>query len=369
MKINVYPADMGRCGHRLIWPAEALAAQGADVDVITMERPDEDQVQAQWGEFFDGTHRVVDVLAPDADVVVLQRPLRKGLVDSIPVLQAKGTKVVVEVDDDFTHMSQRNASWRDCHPVATYTRHKLPDGTTKVITHGGPDRNWQHLARACRDADLVTVSTPALAKRYGAHGRVRVVPNHIPASYLLIEREPHDGVYVGWTGSVETHPDDLQVCGAGVARAVRSTGATFAVIGTGKGVQRNLGLDEQPMVCGWVPLDEYPKAVAQLDVGIVPLELTAFNEAKSALKGLEYAALGVPFVASPTGPYLFDLAVGWHARKPKDWERMVRILIESAEGRAELRGRGREWAATQTVEGNCGQWLEAWQSVGQHALV
>lgn len=350
VRVVVYPSDMGRCGHRLIWPAQALAAQGADVQLVLPTDGPERQLQADWRRYADGTRRLADVHAPDADVVVLQRPLQRTLAEAIPMLQAKGVKVVVEIDDDFATISPRNVSWRTCHP------------------RYDPDRNWKWLAEACRRADLVTVTTPALARRYSAHGRVAIVPNHIPASYLEVEPEPHDGVIVGWTGSVDTHPDDLQVTRGSVARAIEATGASFAVIGTGKGVQVALGLRQPPPAAGWVPLELYPEYVAQLDIGIVPLELSAFNEAKSSLKGLEYAALGVPFVASPTGPYS-EIPVGQLARNPREWARKLRVLIESPEQRAEQAGRGREWAATQTVEGNCGRWWEAWTSVREKLVV
>lgn len=359
MRVKVYPADIGRCGHRLIWPAEALAAQGADVELVLPTDGADAQIQGTWGTFGDGRREILDVDAPDADVVVLQRPLQRVLAGAVPLLQAKGVKVVVDVDDDFTTISRRNVSWRAVHPRPTIVRRG--DGTEHTI--GGPDRNFHHVADACRQADLVTVTTPALARRYGGHGRVRIVPNHVPAAYLALEVPPHDGVFVGWSGSIDTHPDDLQVTRGAVGRALRGGDARFAVVGTGKGVRKALGLDSEPIATGWLPLDRYPEAVAQLDIGIAPLELTAFNEAKSYLKGLEFAALGVAFVASPTEQYATCQPVGWIAHKPKDWERYVRTLIASTEGRVELARRGREWAATQTVEGNCEQWWDTWSSV------
>lgn len=345
MKVNVYPADLGGCGHyRLIWPAEALAAQGVDVTVIRPTEPDEQQVQATWWTDDAGVSTLVDVRAPEADVVVLQRPLTDTLAQSIPMLQAQGIRVVVEIDDDFEMISRRNISWSAVHPASS------------------PRRNWQHLREACRVADWVVVSTPALATRYGKHGRVSVVPNCVPSWYLGVEAEPHDGVVVGWTGTVQTHPDDLQVTRGAVGRAVRAAGATFAVVGTGKGVRDRLGLDEQPLAAGWVPIERYPEAVAQFDVGIVPLELTAFNEAKSWLKGLEMAALGVPFVASPTGPYL-ELAkrgAGLTASKPREWESTVRRLALEGPERLERAEAAREVARRLTIEGHADRWLEAW---------
>lgn len=333
-------------GHyRIRWAAEALARQGADVDVIGAAEPEERQVMALWWSRGD-ERKLISVTAPDADVIVLQRPLTDTLAESIPKLQAKGVKVVVEIDDDFEALSPRNVSWRAVHPARDARRNK------------------DHLRRACEAADLVVVSTPALARRYGRHGRVAVVPNMVPEWYLDVERQPRDEVFVGWSGSIGTHPDDLQVVGPGITRAVRATGARFGVVGTGKGVQRALGLDETPLACGWVPLADYPVAMAQLDVGIVPLELSAFNEAKSWLKGLEFAALGVPFVASPTGPYsdLVGRGAGMLAESPKQWEGIVKRLVSDADRRAEVAEAGRAVARTMTIEAHCGRWWEAWTS-------
>lgn len=259
-------------------------------------------------------------------------------------------RVVVDIDDNFAALDRRNVAWVNTHPSFN------------------PDVNRHHLGKLCAIADLVTVTTPALARRYGAHGRVAIIPNHVPAWYLDVVQPVNPRIVVGWTGMVATHPGDLQVTGGAVARAVESTGAMFAMVGLTDQVKDNLGLAAEPATAGIVSLDVYPYAMSRFDIGIVPLDATAFNEAKSSLKGLEFAALGVPFVASDTGPYR-ALPVGRVARRPRDWERALRVLIGSAELRAEMAGVGREWAATQTVEGNCGQWFDVWSSVGQRKAV
>lgn len=307
----------------------------------------ERQVQATYWNGDDGSRTLLSVIAPDADVVVLQRPFTDVLADSVPMLQAQGVKVVVEIDDDFEAISPRNISWSSVHPKYS------------------PRRNWDHLRRACDAADLVVVSTPALAETYGKHGRVTVVPNFVPESYQWIPRPWHEEVRVGWSGSIETHPDDLQECGQGVANAIRATRSQFYVVGTGKGVKRALGLNSQPMSCGWQPISIYPAMLAEIDVGIVPLKLDRFNEAKSWLKGLEMAAVGTPFVASPTGAYLELLTrgAGLVAHKPRDWEALVARLVRNAGEREELAGMGREVAASLTVEANCDRFWDAWSSV------
>lgn len=339
-KINLYPADLGGVGHnRIIWPGQHLAAQGADVDVILPER--EEQIQAVWSPAGD----LLDVVAPDCDVVVLQRPLTRVLAEGVTILQRKGLRVVVDVDDDFEAISPRNISWSHVQP------------------HLRPEANKEWLRLACERADLVVCSTPALAARYGRHGRVRVVRNGVPERYLSIPRPEHEGLFVGWSGSLETHPDDLQVTGGGVARAVKASGATFAVIGTGRGVKAALGLAVAPLACGWRPIEEYPTAVAQLDVGIVPLELTAFNAAKSALKLLEMAALGVAVVASPTPENVAHQHLAMLAHSPREWEGKVKALLRDDGLRLACVASAREHIAGHTIEHRAQEWLDAWGSV------
>jgi hypothetical protein len=329
----------------LIWPARALQADGADIDLVLPNEPQERQLRAQWLAR-DGDTHVVDVTPPDADIVVMQRPIDRHRVHGLEHLQRHGVRVVVEIDDDFDTVHPRNIAWPRLQPQFS------------------PDRNKQWLHRACELADMVVVSTPALAERYGKHGRVRVVRNRIPARYLTYDAEPHDDLYVGWSGSIATHPDDLQVMGPSLARALRSTGARMAVVGTGKGVKRITGIDHDPVSPGWRPIAEYPEALAQVDVGIVPLADTAFNRAKSCLKGLEMASVGVPFLASPTEEYcwLHAQGAGWLAANPRMWERSLKQLVVNADHRAEMAATGREVAGRHTIQAHAHEWHDAWCS-------
>lgn len=345
MRVAVWPADDGGCGHyRITWPARALAAQGADVTEIPANA---------WGpcdvELIDQTtdgrtyQRATRLASPvDADVLVMQRPLAAYRADMVPLLQAQGVRVVVEIDDDFSTIHARNSSFRSTSPRRS------------------PGWNREHLARACRSADLVTVTTPTLAQRYGAHGRVRVVPNLVPARYLTLNVE--STLSVGWTGSIETHPTDLQVTRGAVARAVQEAGVPFMVVGTGLGVAEALGLDGPPVVAGWLPLDDYPAAMGTHRVGIVPLDDILFNHAKSALKMMEYAAVGVPVIASPTADNVRMHAhgIGVLAAKPRHWLAQLRRLLSSEEERAEMAGTGRAVMAGFTIERNVDRWWDAW---------
>jgi glycosyltransferase involved in cell wall biosynthesis len=361
MRVFAYPADQGGCGrYRVIWPAQALQAQGLDVVIAPAEGKipalmvdQEESVRVgpePWMLKRRKVGRVVGVEMLDCDVVVLQRPLQRDLVDAIPHIQRQGVAVVVEVDDDFTCIPPGNPAFKHCHPTAN------------------PERNWHHLMRAIRMADLVTVSTPALAIRYG-HPRTRVLRNCVPESFLKVQREAvleanswEPGLRVGWTGTPSTHQNDLEEMGD---IGSHLGGATFRAVGS-KATLAQLGVEGE--VLEWIENpDRYAQAVASLDVGLAPLKDTAFNRAKSWLKPLEYAALGVAFLCSPLLEYsdlarlLGSLAVEPTCRKPREWGRKLHMVIEDDKTRQEMQEAGRAAAENLTYERRCHQWAEAWQ--------
>jgi hypothetical protein len=363
MRVQVHAADLGGCGHyRAIWPATAVHYNdAADVDIRTADDGGGAAFELRVDPAATARARravVTDHLAAevDADVVVIQRPLTANLVTVIRALQRAGVAVVVEVDDDFERIDPRNTAWPTVQPV------------NEAVT----GRNWRHLATACELADLVTVTTPRLAEVYGRHGRVRVIPNYIPTGYLHIEppaREPGDAglVRLGWSGNIDTHPNDLPVTRGAVGRVCREHDIPFHVIGDNDArLVRHLGLSPGTKVAstgGWLPLAKYPVGMSLLDVGIVPLDLTPFNEAKSWLKGLEFAAVGVAFAASPTAEYrrLAELGAGVLVERPKDWLRHLRRLVADDDYRAEVAQAGKRAASKLTVEEHLDEWVDAWQ--------
>lgn len=346
LTVAVYPdrPDDGSAHYRMVLPSRALAMEPGLRVLRGAAAP---TPVIGWSLRFPGAFpppgvRALAVKPLDVDVVVIQRPLHHWWPDLVPLIQATGTAVVVDLDDDFSCIDPNNVAYEPCNH---------------------PGRNWHFLAKTCLAADLVTTTTPALARRFAPHGRFRVLPNVVPEAYLHTTgtRDP-SVVTVGWSGSVETHPGDLDVTHGAVARSVEAHGARMAVVGTGAGVQAGLGLSEPPVACGWVPLSTYPSAVASFDIGIVPLRDTEFSRAKSSLKMSEMASLGVPPVVSPTDDNLrtHRLGVGVVAARPREWGREVRRLLTDDVYRSDLAASSRAAMASQTVEGNAWRWAEAW---------
>lgn len=338
----MYPADEWACGHyRLTWPGRALREAGLDVTVVDPQDP-----RYALGGRVDDRGQVHEVFAPnDADVVVLQRPTHRQLSQAVPLLRQQGVAVVVDMDDDLGRIHPANPAFLMMHPK-----------------RGDPAHSWHCARDACRQATLVTVSTPALLDRYAAHGRGVVLPNYVPRR--AVEVEHVDSEVLTWCGSLHSHPDDLTVLGPAVANLVRA-GAAYRTTGSGVDVERALGLPEgadEPT--GTVPFAEWPEAVARGGVALAPLADTKFNEAKSWLKPLEALAGGVPVVMSPRAEYrrLHDVTgVGLLAERPRHWESALRRLLRDPELRREQSAAGRAAVREQLVlEDQAWRWAEAW---------
>lgn len=323
--------------YRVSEPARVARLAGVAVSVAPSVNVDARRDNAT------GLHDVRELFT-DADVVSFQRPLQQAMYATAVAAKRQGIGVVVELDDDFHAVHRRNVAYRAVDP-----RHDR--------LH---NRDW--LTKTIELADVVTVSTPAL-RRY-APDRAVVVRNRLPESALalapVVSMARHT---VGWTGWLKTHPEDMQATAGGLRGVV----SDFAVIGDHRGIADALQLPNSAvrLASEWVQsLPVYWARIAEhVGVGIAPLELSAFNMAKSDLKIREMTSLGVPFVASPTSGYkrlVAESGCGFIAGARGQWGRRVKTLLTDDAVYEVHRQRGLAWAATQTIEQHADEWVTAW---------
>lgn len=339
MKICVFPADEWGCGHyRLTWPARALQDQGYDVDIIM---PGESSgLHGIWvGDKLDAIN-----VKNDADIFVFQRVTNIALLQLIEHLIARGKTVVVDMDDDLSNIHPDNLAFKLLHPRTS------------------PHNNWQHATKACQIATLVTVSTPMLQQRYGTH-RSRVLRNCVPQAFIdLPFREPEEPTW-GWAGAVHSHPDDLPM----IAGAVQSLRDSYLTVGYPEGTGKALGLTEDPPATGRIEFPDWSRALQSLSIGVAPLTDTKFNAGKSWLKPLEYAAVGIPWIASDRQEYRELWAAGGETGfivgdRTKDWVRTLKRLLNDNELRREAGQQCRAVAAKFTIEQHAWSWMETWET-------
>jgi glycosyltransferase involved in cell wall biosynthesis len=105
-----------------------------------------------------------------------------------------------------------------------------------------------------------------------------------------------------------------------------------------------------------------PARIGGFDIGIAPLADLACNHARSDIKVKEYAASGVPWLASPVGPYA-ELGEGQGGRLVADdcWFEALDRLVVSADERRRLGQSGRAWAAAQTMDAMAHRWEQVFR--------
>jgi hypothetical protein len=310
VKVYIMPADAYGCGHyRLVWPADVLRQQGHDIVIIP---PVEGSgFLAKFQEDRQGNKQLIGLQVPsDADVIVLQRPAHEHQPDMVDMIRSSGIAVVIDMDDDMSTIDKDNIAW------ITYS----PRSNTPF--------SWKHAAESCRRATFVTTSTRTLQRVYAPHGRGAVLDNYVPEKCLTYERQ--DVEAFGWAGTTKSHPNDLQVTGRTVAQLI-DEGYRFRVVGGKSKVQEALKLRSSVDYTGSVDLIHWVRKIGQsYDVGLIPLAATAFNTAKSRLKGIEHMAAGVPWVASPREEYRRlhrESGCGLLASTPRDWYSHVSKLM------------------------------------------
>jgi glycosyltransferase involved in cell wall biosynthesis len=211
-------------------------------------------------------------------------------------------------------------------------------------------------------ATLCTFSTPELAKRYAyLNPNQAVIENCIDLeAYYHQKPNKHMPVTIGWAGS-STHNGDLDLLkGVLDTIATRHKNIVFVFANVPPGYFQC----DRVVYLPPVSMDAYPELIAPFDIGLIPLQDHPFNHAKSDIKGLEYGARSIPFIASPSAAYKRLVKPGVNgllAEKGKHWTMQLSRLIEDAELRKQLGAGARESSRTRDIRNNIHKWEEAYE--------
>jgi len=265
LRILYYPVIQSEASafYRCVIPSLAINDRGRCVSYVTKER----------------TLRQ----ALDFDVVVFQLDYSGGVLKFSKELQKMGKKTVFEIDDAFDALEEWHPSYQH------FVKAGVQDQIRAVMG----------------SVDLVTVTTPYLAERYGKYAKaIEVIPNCVTI-HDLPKAEPHGtGKFrVLWAGSPSHFGDLAQVADALREFALAHDDVRLVFFG-----RKPVGLDDiadKVEFHPWVNFGDFPQKLADLsaDVAIAPLADVPFNYAKSNLRIIQYGAAGYPIIGSPVGEY------------------------------------------------------------------
>ncbi|MDP2183175.1 MAG: glycosyltransferase family 4 protein [Actinomycetota bacterium] len=162
-----------------------------------------------------------------------------------------------------------------------------------------------------RTANLVITTSPymrdALASRHGVHAEI--VLNGVDES-VFTRREPEFRALRSAHVKLVYHGTLSERFGLGtLLRALATlnghgTEASLDIYGDGDArssleqMTDSLGLRGAVTFHGQVPSEELPRDLPQYDIGVIPYEDSPFIRTAYSMKAFEYAALGIPVVAS-----------------------------------------------------------------------
>lgn len=285
------------------------------------------------GGLFGFTYLVMKLMMHQATAALMQKT------------QDLGGRIVVDVDDFHYGIPKENVASRLTDP----TKHQ--------------HNNRMFYEIGIRQADAVTVSTDFLANFYERRCReVHLIRNALDVErYSMIEQP--DFPTFGWVGATPWRTGgDLEMLSEWLPAFVKEYGVKVHHSGhipsDPKHFAARAGL-RRVNTALMQNMENYPKLLTYFHVGLVPLNANDFSESKSYLKGLEYAAAGIPFIASPTFEYrlLHKSGVGRLASTPDEWTDHARELLDPnvrmeeaqrqrviVEREFNIHGRGEQWA-------------------------
>jgi glycosyltransferase involved in cell wall biosynthesis len=273
----------------------------------------------------------------DIDVLYVHRYCNEHAQQLVSRAKAAGAAVVWDNDDDQAAMPRSSASYRHFGGI---------EG----------ERRLGRMRRIFRVADLVTSPSTHLSERMLSWGarRTATIENHVAPQFLGAPRRPHSGVRIGWVAGLE-HTSDAN------ALAIRSTlerlldeYAELSVTSIGLGL--GLPSDRYEHIPS-APLMALPQHIAGFDIAVAPIADSGFNRSRSNIKLKEYAAAGVPWLASPIGPYAaMGEKQGGRLVADDGWYDALKQLIEKPRERRKLAKRAERWVKGETLSANAHLW-------------
>jgi tetratricopeptide (TPR) repeat protein len=219
-----------------------------------------------------------------ADVLVLNSVFDIDLFPIMAKRAARNAVTVFEIADDFTGFQPWN-------PVYHF------------FQSASNQRLCRQLARAATAIQYVSAELERLFGHLGQHNKVFV--NHLLD--LPAQREPRrkpGPVVVGWGGS-SGHREDMARIAPALCEWVTKTPSVTLSLMCSDSIW-NLFSTLSPARKRRTPtgtIDAYYRFVGTLDIGLAPLEDTAFNRSRSDVKFLEYAAYGAVALLQDLVPY------------------------------------------------------------------
>ncbi len=301
--------------------------------------------------------RTAQITCRAADILIVQRNLVGPVLSAIVHWKAQGKTIIAEFDDAYDQMPDSNPAYAYWHKGWM----RQPEGGYEVLTPT-PIEQFTWGLKLCHAA---TMPSQRLAEDWAHLLPTHFVPNVLdPNVYRFDERGPRgtgslalardDGrIRIGWGGSL-SHLQSFTDSGvlAALQRVCRARPEVEIVVhgNDGRLLEALKVSHDQKTLKPWVPYTDWPAQLRALDIGLAPLS-GSYDERRSWIKGLEYLAVGVPWIASDGLVYAGLRPYGTLVENSAyAWERAILAHIETLDERRLLARANRAQAARFTAD-------------------
>jgi glycosyltransferase involved in cell wall biosynthesis len=219
-------------------------------------------------------------------------------------------------------------------------------------------------------SDLVTVTTEHLAgvmREHTGNESTMVLPNCIPAFVLDMARQERARPAVGYQGGAN-HGTDVAVIAASVRRFLKRFPDWDLRLG-GTDFRPTFKVGERAKYSRWVPVYDDPPgyyATLDFDIGLAPLAMRPFDFSKSNVKVLEYAARGIPAIATDCEVYRSFIKHGENGflvKAEHEWLKYMSVLAGDDDLRLRMGEAARADARSWLIEDHWVKWEQAYQGL------
>jgi hypothetical protein len=252
-------------------------------------------------------------------------------------------------DFDGVFLHKKTLNIFDAHCLREYSKKIIYDFDDAVMyRHETPEydsiSHFGSFRRTVRLADMVIAGNSYLAehaKRF--NNRVEILPTGLDTGeYKNCRTERKDNkIRLVWIGSKSTLPYLVEITPALEEIGSRFGNVILRIISDDFFDLQNMEVEK----CRWQKQTETTELVTS-DIGLSPLPDDRFTKGKCGFKILQYAAAGLPVVASPVGTnvdYVRDGITGFHVTNNRQWVDKITQLIEDPQLRTQMGENGRDW--------------------------
>ena len=196
------------------------------------------------------------------------------------------------------------------------------------------------------------------AKKSGAK-KIEIIPTVIDLErYSIKNHTENKSFIIGWIGTKTTFEKHLLPCRNWIKSLQQNNpNIHFHIVG----ITDNMDLGENVKYIQWTEETEVSE-IQKMNVGIMPLQDSDWEKGKCAYKLIQYAACGIPGIASDVGmnsEVCIENKTGFIANNEEEWQEKILFLKNNPIARNEMGKNARTLVEEKyCIQATAGKWIK-----------